>query len=72
MDSNSHIKELLKEKIIFGKYQIMKNIEKNVNLQIYEGKNIISDELITIKIEQKKELKKLIKKSKKFKKKMKI
>ena len=58
MDSNSHIKELLKEKIIFGKYQIIKNIQKNVNLQIYEGKNIISDELIIIKIEQKKELKK--------------
>ena len=58
MDSNTHIKELLKEKIIFGKYQIIKNIEKYDNLQIYKGKNIISDELVIIKIEQKKELKK--------------
>ena len=32
MDSNTHIKELLKEKIIFGKYQIIKNIEKYENL----------------------------------------
>jgi casein kinase I family protein HRR25 len=58
MDSNSDIKEIFKEKVIFGKYRIIKNIEKNENLQIYEGKNIITDELITIKFEQKKELKK--------------
>ena len=47
-----------KEKIILGKYQILKNIEKNKDLQIYEGKIIISDELIIIKIEQKKDKKK--------------
>ena len=58
MDSNIQIKELFKEKIIFGKYQITKNIEKNKNLQIYEGKNILSDELIIIKVEQKKDKKK--------------
>ena len=58
MDSNSDIKEIFKEKVIFGKYRIIKNIEKNENLQIYEGKNFITDELITIKFEQKKELKK--------------
>ena len=57
MDSNFQIKDLLKEKIIFGKYQILKNIQKNGDLQIYEGKNIISEELIIIKIEQKKEKK---------------
>ena len=58
MDSNGHILELFKEKIIFEKYQITKIIEKTKNLQIYEGKNIVSDELIIIKIEQKKDKKK--------------
>ena len=58
MELNSEIKKLLKEKIIFGKYEIIKNIEKNNNLRIYKGKNIISGELILIKIEQKEEKKK--------------
>ena len=58
MDSYLQIKNLIKEKIIFGKYQILKNIVKNKDLQIYEGKNIITEELITIKIEQKKDKKK--------------
>ena len=55
MDLNSEFKKSLKEKIIFDKYQIIKKIEKNKNLQIYKGRNIISNELILIKIEQKKE-----------------
>ena len=58
MDSNGHILELFKEKIIFEKYQITKIIEKTKNLQMYEGKNILSDELIIIKVEQKKDKKK--------------
>ena len=58
MDSNGHILELFKEKIIFEKYQITKIIEKTKYLQIYEGKNILSDELIIIKVEQKKDKKK--------------
>ena len=58
MDSDFQIKNIHKEKIILGKYQILKNIEKNQDLQVYEGKNIISDELIIIKIEQKKDKKK--------------
>ena len=57
MDLNSEFKKSLKEKIIFDKYQIIKKIEKNKNLQIYKGRNIISNELILIKIEQKKEKK---------------
>ena len=58
MDNNFQIKELIKKKIIFEKYQIIKKIEKNKNLQVYEGKNILLDELLIIKIEQKKEKKK--------------
>ena len=53
MDSNSRIKELIKKQIIFGKYQITKTIEKRNNLQMYEGKNISSGELLVIKFEQK-------------------
>ena len=58
---NSNVKEnefLNKEKIILGKYKIINRIQKNENLQIYEGKNIISDESIIIKVEQKEEKKK--------------
>ena len=53
MDSNSRIKELFKKKIIFGKYQITKTIDKKNSLQVYEGKNINSGELLLIKFEQK-------------------
>ncbi len=58
MDSNSRIKELIKKKIIFGKYQITKTIDKRNNLQVYEGKNISSGELLLIKFEQKSDKKK--------------
>ena len=59
MDSNSLENDFLnKEKILLGKYKIINSIEKNKNLQIYEGKNIISDESIIIKIEQKPDKKK--------------
>jgi len=58
MDSNSRIKELIKKKIIFGKYQITKTIDKRNNLQVYEGKNISSGELLLIKFEQKNDKKK--------------
>ena len=58
MDSNSRIKELIKKKIIFGKYQITKTIDKRNNLQVYEGKNISSGELLLIRFEQKSDKKK--------------
>lgn len=58
MDSNLRMKELIKKNIIFGKYQITKTIDKRNNLQVYEGKNISSGELLLMKFEQKSDKKK--------------
>ena len=47
-----------KGRILFEKYKILKRIEKASFLQIYLGKNILTNELIIIKIEQKNSKKK--------------
>ena len=49
---------LEKGRILFEKYKILKRIEKTSFLQIYLGKNILTNELIIIKIEQKNSKKK--------------